>query len=166
MKESKLYFNFFKKHLIWFLVVSAISASLGFFVQVQKPPEYQLIRLFEINSSTADSQANALLVQEAVTLVRSENIQQELGVTSQITVYNNSPLTLTLQVVSNNQKLSTDDLNTISHYIQGKFGFMVSGKDLYRSSYPNVWLGVLGGFLVGNGLLILALLVGYYFRKY
>lgn len=166
MKESKLYLQFLRNYLSYFLIASLLFTTLGALIELQKPTKYQLTRILEIDENSANIQDKTLQVQETVSLVRSSNVQQDLGVVSTVTVFNNSPLTITTQVVSNNRTTAESDQTKLTHYIQGKFLFHVQGTDVTTVLYPKIWLGGLLGFVIGNFATLAGVLVLSYFKKY
>lgn len=166
MKESKAYLLFFQKNLSYFLIGSLLFATLGILVQLQKPTQYNSSMVLEMDSPSETITNKISLVQEAVSLVRSQNIQSSIGVNSKLTVFNNSPLTITIESSARDKSSTLQDLERIKIFLNAKFSLTQIGMVLTSSIYPNLILGGVIGLGIGNLLVVSVLLVRLYVKHF
>jgi hypothetical protein len=166
MKESKLYFKFFKENLYYFIASSILFSLAGFFYQLHSPTHYQESRFLEIGQDNLSVSDRTSLVNEAVTFARSENVRKQNNMSSDIAVYNNSPLSVMVSSTSDSRFQSIEDLNKITVLLKEKFKFFVVGQDTDVKNPPSVLRGILVGFLAGNFLMTIFLLIKSYLKDY
>lgn len=165
MKESRLYLNFFKQYFIYFAIASLLFTSLGVLFQIQKPTEYKISRFMEILNTDEDISQKISLVQEAVTFARSQNIKQQLEINSDVTIFNNSPLTVNVDVSNSDRTKINSDLSKISQLLETKFFFSKVGADVESYKTANYFVGGLVGFALGN-LLVASFLLTFLYQRH
>lgn len=167
MRESRIYLNFFKRNLVIIFTPLILGVVFAYFYMVGLPNMYVLTRLYEISYNKSNITAQIALSDEAITEVRSANIQQSIGINSGtgMTIYKPAPLSIYLILQSKNSNLS-NDLQKADNYLTNKFPLKKVGIDIStikKPNYPIYFLeGGIGGFLIG----IFISLMQEYFRNY
>jgi hypothetical protein len=156
MRESKLYINFFKKNLLLILIP---TVTLPLFVYFGTSDDTKLVsveRLIEIKSSPKNITEENALADQAVKLLRSENIYKQLKLNSKISVYKYAPAILKLEVSGQTQDQIRMDLNVLNELLSSRYIVSSLGKDIEGGSHVGAYifplLSVGGGFLIGIAL--------------
>ncbi len=177
--ESQKYLNFFQKNLVFLIVTSFIFASFGYLYQSTKPLKYKAELLYQLSSAkgvTTDKEiAECLSIADhLVTLVRSPNLQSQLGFSNdQISSVRFSPIAFKLEVVSANPNVP--EIAIIGHYVETAFNQQnLYGKylltrvgNIYTSRISNnESLVTIFGLAFGLSLSIIISLIKAYFANY
>jgi hypothetical protein len=165
MKESKLYWKFFRENLTYFIIAWLLFGTLGFLYQLQKPIQYKTAITLEMPHTDENVLQKIPQVQEAVTLARTTSVQEQVGA-GPITVYINSPLTLVIQSTTDFGQTSSVSVNRMSWYLINKFGLNKVGDDLHSQVYPNYFLGIAIGLAIGTLLVVSVLLMRSYVQEF
>ncbi len=96
------------------------------------------------------------LTDQAVSVIRSENVNSKLGVSEKtsLTAYKPGPLLISLSISSSDQTSVQSVLNNASDYLVLNFPVTVIGQDTTSTIRPKLFLGLgIGialGFLIGT----------------
>jgi hypothetical protein len=163
MKESKLYINFFKKNLLLILIP---TLTLPLFVHYGTGYYTKLVsieRILEVKSSTNNTGEGNALADQAVKLLRSENIYKQLNLSSEISVYKYAPAILKLEVSGQSSDQVKKDLSLINELLNSRYTISPLGEDIedgyHVGAYVFPLLSIGTGFLLG---VVLSLIKEYF----
>lgn len=168
MKESAKYLKFFQRNIFILLAPLLLSMAVSALVINNYPTNYQIHSIFQIDYNETNISQKVAVVDQAVILVRSRNIQLELGVNEGVKVnaVKNAPLSLLLITEGGNKgdvskaALSTNDFLKL-HFDMQEVGRKVEG--VVSPPYFLIVSFALGlGFLIG----LLISLAKEYFKNY
>lgn len=168
MKESKLYLSFFKKHLLFFIVPALIGVFIGVYYQSRKPVIYTKTQLLEITQDAGSVNDRIAIADQAVTLSRSENVKEFLGVDprANVVIFKPSPFSISVSVSSSDQSLLQSNLNKEVGYLTVKFPTANVGNSVLSETRPNLLVAGAVGGIVGLFLGLLLSLIESYLKNY
>jgi hypothetical protein len=158
MKEIKLYLNFLKKHyliLVFFTLVSAIS---GYVYVTLQPVSYNSTAVYEFNFQTNEVSSKKILAEEAVKILRTDALRTQLQIGSELTAFNAGPISVQVEISSNDLNQSKAEINRINNYLLQKYDLSTIGSPnlITDQKNPLFWaiFGGLLGFLLGLSVVI------------
>lgn len=167
MKESKLFLNFFKENILLLVLPAMFFGVAGYFYQQSKPSTYKIGQLFEANYSILEVPAKVALMDEAVTLIRSSNLQAELGIkNAKVAVFKPGPLAIKIEAESQDREVLKSNLNKAEGYLVKNFDVKRVGIIDEQEIKPNLFLGGLAGLSAGFLLGFVVALTISYFKKF
>lgn len=118
--------------------------------------------------SQTDVQQKIALTDEAVSVIRSANVESELGFAGKtyLSAFKPGPLLISLTVNSDNQTLVQTMLNKSSDYLRSHYQLTELGQDVITVKSPNLFLGTGMGLVVGFLFATLISLMREYFRNF
>lgn len=124
--------------------------------------------MFQVSYNQVDVQQNISLADEAVSVIRSANVESELGFTGKtsLSAFKPGPLLISLTVNSDNQMSVQTMLNKSSDYLRAHYQLTELGQDVITVKNPNLLLGIGAGLIVGFLLASLISLLREYFRNF
>lgn len=167
MRESRIYLNFFRRNLIIIFTPAVLGFVIAYLYISQLPNVNVVTRLYEMSYEKNNISDSIALTDEAITEIRSGNIQKSIGIDpkTQMIIYKPGPLSINLSIQSENLNLGPD-LQKADNYLSNKFSVKKIGMDIKTIKEPNYFIyfltGSLGGFLAG----ILTSLLREYFKNY
>lgn len=168
MRESKIYLNFFKRNK-WLILTPAFLLSLTFFSYqtVQQPRVHQSL-LLEMEYNQENIQQRTVLLDEAVTLIRSAHLQNLLGLSggNELVIFKQGPLVVNIDVGGKNTELVKSDLDKVKSFAVKNYPFKQIGVVFKYSQKTSELLYGLTGFTAGLLGGIFLSLVKTYFKKY
>ncbi len=167
MRESRRYLKFFTSNGLLITVPAVLLSAGAFYYQNQQPAvEYRSI-LFEMPYTESNVQSQIQLTDQAISLLREKNIQQQVGATgSTILVYKTGPLAVKIESSSNNADVNKTNLDKLSNYLQQQFPVTQKGVIVSESRKSSPFLFAAIGTTVGLGLGILLSLIKVYFSLF
>lgn len=168
MKESQLYLNFFKKNLLLLILPLVLFSIVGFYIQTTKPALYTMSRLLEANIFESDVQKRVLLIDQAVSTTRQQNVLESLSSNPymNLSLFKSAPLTVTVSATSQDPLVLKEGLNGVSDYLEVKYKLKVVGQDITTTSRSNVLYGILLGAAAGALCGLFISLVKTYFHSH
>lgn len=166
-KESQIFIKYFKDHAFLLLLPVLGSVLASIFYLSSLPPTYQIIRLYKVENPGEELAKNVILTDEAVSEIRSKQVQSKLLLTegNKVTIFKDGPLLISVSV-KGDSRASKDDLDKIEGYLKENFSAQSIGnlQEVVKSRL-NVFLvlffGALGFF---SGLIIS--LIKIYFKNF
>jgi hypothetical protein len=137
-----------------------------FFYLQSVPLKSQASRLFEFNYNQTNIPSKINETDQAVTLLRSNNLAAQLNINSQISIYKPGPLSLVIQTESPHYSSAQNSLNKLADYLVTNFDVKEVGVETTKLIYPNYLLYYLSAFSLGVLLSLIISLVREYFAKY
>lgn len=169
-KESRIYLRFFKENAwfiiapgVFFIAITLILASFYF------PRSYHQDLLLEIRYTQEDIKQKVLLTDEAVQLIRSYQIQQQLGINPQTTVrvYKSGPLLINIDLATTkNPQVLEKESALVKGYLFDRFQIAQIGEIRAYDYSEGKGIFTLGGILSAFSIGIITALVKTYFSKY
>lgn len=167
MKELTIYLNFFRKNWALILIPAFLVCVLGFSFQQSKDTVFKIQSLLEFESNGSLDQTN-LLNSQAVTFLRSRNLDErfKLGQDTKLVVYQPGPLSIQIEMEStslDNLKLSQKQ---VTDFIEDRYEVKKVGEDVYQTLTPNIYIGIVLGFLIGGFFGIILALIRTYLKNF
>ncbi len=157
-KESQLYLQFFKQNKMTLLAPIILGASLGFVYSQNLPVRYQHSVLLEMEYSSTDIPQKSLLTDEAVTLLRSVHITEELSIEKSplVRIYKPGPVSLVIETVDSNLPRGLKNNEVLSKYAvehfpvhqKGTLVKTVVNRPLFLFTIVAAGIGALLGILI------------------
>lgn len=121
-----------------------------------------------MNYNQEDVAQKISLTDEAVSVIRSENVNSQLGVSGNTTlsIFKPGPLLISLSISSTDRLSTQTVLNKSSDYLVSHYPAIIMGQDIFSIRKHNLLLGVGGGLTVGFLLGILISLIRGYFKNF
>lgn len=167
-KESRLYLKFFKEHILLILLPTAIFSLSGLYHELSKQPLYRANSIFEFNYNLSNFDNKATLVDEAVALIRSPNVQGELNLrdTSELIAHKRGPLIIDLAVTSISPTNAKDDHDKVAKYLSERFQVQKAGESILQDYKNFSYLGIFVYLFIGLSVGVSLSFIAEYFRKY
>lgn len=164
MRESRMYLRFFRKWL-WVIGVFGILGLLGGYYMVNGMPELWLVRSeYEFSYTQETSDAVSKQADEAVSLLRSQELQNSLGIqTNETTIYKNGPFVLKIETSARDANRSAVMNSVISNYLLKNYSVHQIGQLVTQKEEKPVirYLLFFAGLGIGLGLII-SLIISYF----
>lgn len=153
-KESLLYINFFRNNLLIFLISTFFSLSIGIYLFLTQQSIYGVSILLETNYELNNVSEKIALTDQIVTNIRASNVQQDLNLSDKVNlvVFKPSPLSIKIELISNNQTILKKELEKITNFINSNYQVKGLGKEIFFKeprSYLPIFILLSLGFLVG-----------------
>jgi len=168
MKESQRYIKFFCRNIWILLVACVVGGCLGYLYQASQPVVYTTASLYSLDESRLVASEGVIKLDQAVAILRAEQMRRELGIDtkSQVIIFKNSPLTVSLAVANADERLSKIDLGRIESYLSTNFPVKQLGQAATQLGSRSSKLGGGVGIVVGLGCGLLIALLREYTTKY
>jgi hypothetical protein len=153
MKESRQYLSFFKKNILIILIPMLVAPLSYFFILERENKIVTITRLVEFSTPDKNLADAELLTDQAVKLLRSENLKQELKINSKVSIYKYAPAVLSLEVSGIDAEQAKGDLSKLSRFTESRYLASALGRDSEKFldekiySYLTILAGA--GFLTG-----------------
>ncbi|MBI4040161.1 hypothetical protein HY389_02295 [Candidatus Daviesbacteria bacterium] len=168
MRESRLYLSFLKDNL-WLIFIPSVVVGLGAYAyQLKQPPKFHTSQLLQMDYNDKNIQDRIVLTDEAVTQIRSANLQGQLkvGTGERVNLFKPGPLSINLEVISGSKDRNLADISQINQFASAKFPLKTVGETVtIITKTPEVIFGLVGTTL-GFALGILISLIRTYWRKF
>lgn len=159
-QESQAYLNYLKRNLTIILIPTVLIPVLYFLLNPQPLNQVKISRLYKFMPISASSSGD-LEAETAVRVLRSDNLQQKLGLESDLFVYKFAPGVAQLEAGNADNDKVLKDLMKAGAYIEENYIVSQIGVDTQVTETENVKilaLIVLGAF---SGL-ITSLVINYF----
>lgn len=178
MRESRLYISFLKNNWMWLLVPAFLGMTAGVFYQGLQPSSFRASQLLEMKYDQLNIPDRIALADHAITLIRSESVQQMLGIDrrSKVIAVKNGPLLIKLQLVlpdniqtertSSASGYTLDQLGKATKYLTGRFFLYEVSSGRVVEERPDLVIGAALGLIGGLGAGLLLALIKIYLRSY
>lgn len=167
-KESKIYLDFFYRFKITISVATVFLAAAAYFYQYYQPATTHQSLLLEMSYEPDKINQAVTLTDEAVSLLRTRNIHEELNLLGidKVSVFKIGPVVLNIDVSGARSDRLDKQLNKLSDYAKGKFPLKQIGKQIsYDEKTSEVYFLASGagiGFFIG----VFIALIKTYFKNY
>jgi transglutaminase/protease-like cytokinesis protein 3 len=168
MRESRLYLQFFKDNQLYFIALPLVLGSGLFFYQQQKPPTFHQSILLQMDYNEDNFERRAVLADQAVTITRSDQLQDKLGLSKEdrVLVYKSGPQLITIDSGGVNKDLVAKDRQTVTTSLQSAFPVTQVGNivEYYQKTSEFIYAGI--GIGAGLVLALIFSLIRTYFQKF
>ncbi len=124
-------------------------------------------RLLEIgNPKTSNLFESDPLSDQAVKLLRSENVQKKLKLNSMVSVYKYAPSVVRVTATSSDKESAIKDVNAINEYLKGRYNVNQQGMDGEESTLKKSLINLLISIGIGLFIGILSSLIVSYFKNF
>jgi len=167
-KESATYLGFFKENTLLILIPAFTVSLSAYFYQLQQPPIFHKSILMEMEYNQEDVLKKITLADEAVTLLRTSQVQQELGISKdlKVTTVKNGPLAINLDVSGRDEAKINTDLDKLAIYSKERFPLKNVGVSVESIKKTSEFIYATGGLMAGLLIGIFFSLIKTYFKKY
>lgn len=167
LRESKMYLSFFKRNLT-VLSLSILAGLFFSFIYISRLPRvFILSQLFEMQYTDGNVLERAALADQAVTVLRSDNLKKSLGISDiNFTVFKPGPLAIKFEYFSTDKNKLTDSVKLSEDYLTGKFPVHKTGEDLLFERSENKVIFFLIGIALGFSFGLVVSLTTEYFKKF
>lgn len=167
MTESKSYLNFFKENILIIFLPALFILALSYYYQETKPEIYIIRRLTEIPYQDNQIDQAITLVDQAVTIARSDNLQSDLNITNgQVKLFKPGPLAVNIESFSQSLPTAKSNLDKITSYLQAKYQLKIIGQDNISLQKQQPVLLLLFGFFAGLTVGLVVSLAKTYFKYF
>lgn len=168
IKESQAYLIFFRNNLLLLLLPIVLFSVLGFYIQSTKPVLYTMARMLEANVFENDVQKRVLLIDQAVSTTRQQNVLESISNDPDVdlSLFKSAPLTVTVLATSQDPLILKKGLDSVGGYLEERYKLKVIGQDVITVSRSNVLYGILLGAAAGTLCGLFISLVKTYFHRY
>lgn len=167
-KESRIYLNFFRQNILILLSLASLGGLIGFYYQSQLPLKTESQNDLEIEYDQNNLNQRITLTDEAVSLVRSQVLQNHLKLNpdNQIVVFKPGPLLIEIDVIGSDYQSVTSDQMSIDAYLKSYFPSHQITNSLVKSLPKSPILSTMLGLFLGGVIGLLIALVKFYFTNY
>lgn len=168
MKESKLYLSFFKENLLLIVSPTLVLLLFSLYKAYYLPQIHIYHSLYEIKSGDVNFNRKIAEADQAVTLLRSENIKKSLNISEDVKVqaFRPAPLLIKLELRSAQMTILGDENLKYEPFLFNRYKAGKIGESYYSQELkPFLIYAVFGagvGFLLGFFISLLKT----YFRKF
>ncbi len=148
MKESELFINFAKNHILALILPIILGCLISVYFYSSEPAQTKISQSFKLEYALEDINDSVTLADQAVTELRAQRF--DLGFPgSQVTIYKPGPLTIAIEILAEDRNVGYGLLLKETEYLRKNFSAGALAQPQLSLVEPSLLKYLLTGMLIG-----------------